>query len=113
MLTVSKLPFSQEYVMKNNMYYLSTGRFLSLLVGSGDFSWEIWGMRSETGEWRKVLPDVKLGAQKYRLKQLASAEEGQVWEPLGWVKYPEVLALPYPCAGYYAIVHKNSLTWLS
>ncbi|XP_057775469.1 uncharacterized protein LOC130994444 [Salvia miltiorrhiza] len=119
------------------LYYLSTGTFLSLLVGDNrDLSWDVWGMKSETGEWRKVLPDIKLGSQKCRL-QPSAGKKDQVLEPFGWVKYPEVLALrfrgenrtcifynldtheinstelPYSCSSYNGFVHKNSLVWLS
>ncbi|KAL6494905.1 hypothetical protein OROGR_030824 [Orobanche gracilis] len=69
--------------------------FLSLLVGDRDFAWDVWEMTPETGEWREVLPGVRLGAKKWSLQQLASAGKDQELKPLGWVKYPEVLALHF------------------
>ncbi|KAL6501577.1 hypothetical protein OROGR_026710 [Orobanche gracilis] len=119
-------------------YYLSTGRFLSMLVGCDHFSWEVWGMESGSGEWSKVLPDIDLRDHKCRLVRQFACGEDEVLQPLCWVNYPEVLALCFrgesrACIfynlgarridstelhdscylGYSGIVHKNNLKRLS
>lgn len=112
--------------------YLSTGRYLSLLISCGEFVWEFWEMKPETGEWRRMA-DIELEAHKSRLQLLAAASKHyKILRPVGWVKYPEVLAfcfdtcifyslhthqlhsidLPLPCGHYSAVVHRNSLVWL-
>ncbi|XP_057775999.1 uncharacterized protein LOC130994895 [Salvia miltiorrhiza] len=133
-ITLSEAPYQYH---ESNYYYLSTGRCVSLLVACGDLSWEVWEMKAETGEWRKALPNVDLRAEKCRIQQLAP-EDGAVPEPLGWVKYPHVLAFAFygkqcrHCISYNldthqldsielpqnytkryaAFPHKNSLMWL-
>ncbi|KAL6517490.1 hypothetical protein OROMI_033191 [Orobanche minor] len=57
--------------------HLPTEIFLSALVRHGDISLEVWGMKSETGEWKKMLPDIDLGAQKLKLQQLNSTGGGK------------------------------------
>ncbi|XP_057785373.1 uncharacterized protein LOC131002896 [Salvia miltiorrhiza] len=139
-ITLSEAPYEYH---ESKYKYLSTGRCLSLLVACGDLSWEVWEMKAETGEWRKALPNVDLGAEKFRIQQFAPPEAGGVLEPLGWVKYPQVLAFYFDdfywdkkrhcilynlvthqldtielprnyTRGYWAFVHKNaSLMWLS
>ncbi|KAH6831935.1 hypothetical protein C2S53_012810 [Perilla frutescens var. hirtella] len=137
-LTVSEVPLPKSYCMKTRKYYLSTGRSLSLLVACENFLWELWEMKPETREWMKLVADIKLGAQKCRLQQFAGGDN-DVLEAVGWVKYPEVLALHFmgkrcsrtcifynldtheinstelslPCEAFHAVVHKNSLMWLS
>lgn len=116
----------------NGFYYLSTGRYLSILVSRRKFSWEIWEMEPETGEWRNLLHNIELGAQKSRFQQFGSPGNDNPL-PLGWVKYLEVLAfhfrdlghtcvfynldtreinaieLPGPSIGFKASVHHNNL----
>ncbi|KAH6832708.1 hypothetical protein C2S53_015752 [Perilla frutescens var. hirtella] len=136
-LTVSEVPLPEAYYKKAHKYYLSTGRSLSLLVARENFLWELWAMKPGTREWTKLVADIKLGAQKCRLQQF-SGGDNEVLVPIGWVKYPEVLALRFigdsmscPCIFYnldtheidsielttacycYSVVHKNSLMWLS
>ncbi|XP_057775976.1 uncharacterized protein LOC130994876 [Salvia miltiorrhiza] len=87
-ITLSEAPYQYK---ERDYYYLSTGRCVSLLVACGDLSWEVWEMKAGTGEWRKALSNVDLRAEKCRIQQLAP-EDDAVLEPLGWVKYPHVLA---------------------
>ncbi|XP_057775972.1 uncharacterized protein LOC130994874 [Salvia miltiorrhiza] len=87
-ITLSEAPYQYK---ERDYYYLSTGWCVSLLVACGDLSWEVWEMKAGTGEWRKALPNVDLRAEKCRIQQLAP-EDDAVLEPLGWVKYPHVLA---------------------
>ncbi|XP_057776011.1 uncharacterized protein LOC130994900 [Salvia miltiorrhiza] len=91
-ITLSEAPYEYN---ERDYYYLSTGRCLSLLIACGDLSWEVWEMKAETGEWRKALPNVDLGAQKRRIKQFAPKDARVLSKPLGWVKYPEVLAFHF------------------
>ncbi|XP_057785349.1 uncharacterized protein LOC131002874 [Salvia miltiorrhiza] len=129
-ITLSEAPYQYKYY-----YYLSTGRCLSLLVGCGDLSWEVWELKAETGEWRKALPNIELGAERCRIQQFSD----RFLEPLGWVKYPQVLAFYFGAytsgrhcifynldthqldsielpqsyiGGYQAFPHKNNLIWL-
>ncbi|XP_057785371.1 uncharacterized protein LOC131002893 [Salvia miltiorrhiza] len=92
-ITLSEAP--HQYHENDYYYYLSTGRCVSLLVACGDLSWEVWEMKAETGEWRKALPNVELGAEKCRIQQFSDG----ALEPLGWVKYPQVLAFYF--GAYY------------
>ncbi|KAH6833847.1 hypothetical protein C2S53_019411 [Perilla frutescens var. hirtella] len=150
-LTMSEVPLpppqpeSFSHDTRDSNYFLSTGRFLTLVVANRGLRWQFWGMEPGTGEWRKVLPDVKL--KRCRFKHVGSKEEKKLFareddgclEPVGWVKYPEVLALrfsedsggrtcifynldtreinstvlPSPCAAHRASPHKNNLMWLS
>ncbi|KAH6763607.1 hypothetical protein C2S52_021040 [Perilla frutescens var. hirtella] len=137
-LTVSEVPLPKAYYMTAHKYYLSTGRSLSLLVARENLLWELWAMKPGTREWTKLVADIKLGAQKCRLQQF-SGGDNEVLEPVGWVKYPEILALRFKgesrsracifynldtheidsielstfCYCYLGVVHKNSLMWLS
>ncbi|CAA0828476.1 Unknown protein [Striga hermonthica] len=83
--------------------YLPTGKYLSLLRPCGEFSWQVWEMRPEIGEWRK-MGSVCLESQRRRFKQLGLIQPTEVNTrplfklrtdvvPVGWVKYMEVLAL--------------------
>ncbi|CAA0834834.1 Unknown protein [Striga hermonthica] len=117
--------------------YLSTGRYLSILRRSGDYSWEIWEMsRPERGEWRKKA-DFSLEAHKGRFEELGILHE-EFLTPVGWVKYSELLALkcvdgehpnvvflynivtqefdkmelPFYIGMCNTMVHKSSLEWL-
>ncbi|XP_057775472.1 putative F-box protein At5g52610 [Salvia miltiorrhiza] len=91
-ITLSEAPYQYDESAYN---YLSTGRCLSLLVACGYLSWEVWELKAETGEWRKALPNVDLGAEEWRIQQLAPKDAPQVLVPLGWVKYPQVLAFRF------------------
>ncbi|KAL6492716.1 hypothetical protein OROGR_033141 [Orobanche gracilis] len=93
--TNNTVPLPREY--NPGSRFLSTGRFLTFLVPRGDLSWEVWGMGSRDGEWSKVLPFIDLGAHKSWLHERFGSGEDKVLEPVGWVKYPEVLALCFRC----------------
>ncbi|KAH6832706.1 hypothetical protein C2S53_015750 [Perilla frutescens var. hirtella] len=137
-LTVSEVPLPEANYRNAHKFYLSTGRSLSLLVTRENFLWELWVMKPGTREWTKLVADMKLGAQKCRLQQF-SGGVNEVLMPIGWVKYPEVLALCFigesgsrtcifynldtheidsielktACYCLECVVHKNSLMWLS
>ncbi|KAL6533537.1 hypothetical protein OROMI_027649 [Orobanche minor] len=117
-LSESEVPLPHPFLGRSpknekHWYYLSTGRFLSLLVGNLDFSWEVWGMESRSGEWSKLLPDIDLGAHKCRLLQFAYGQS-KVLNPTGWVKYPEILALGFndsqACIFYNLVTREISST---
>ncbi|CAA0829132.1 Unknown protein [Striga hermonthica] len=117
--------------------YLSTGKYLTLLSHYGECSWQVWEMsRLETGEWRKKV-DFCLEVHKERFK-LSGVVAKVFLIPVGWVKYPELLAmrgsykanmtavflynlvtqeideigLPSYVFQYNFVVHKSSLEWL-
>ncbi|CAA0828474.1 Unknown protein [Striga hermonthica] len=84
--------------------YLSTGKYLSLLRPCGEFSWQVWEMRPENGEWRKTgsvcLESRRSQFERLRLTQpigvlarplFFNLRTGLI--PVGWVKYMELLAL--------------------
>lgn len=120
---------------------ISTGRNLSVLCRRKALVWEIWELKAESGEWRNLLPlNVDLRPLKCRLRvrgqPFGSGHVGCL-RPLGWVKYPEVLAfcfgkeghtcifynlytreidtieLPDTNKGYRAFPHRNNLVGLS
>ncbi|KAH6777573.1 hypothetical protein C2S52_006961 [Perilla frutescens var. hirtella] len=126
-ITETNPPLPEAYLSTStHKYYLSTGRYLTLLVRREDLMWEVWEMKSaESGEWRKQ-----------RHFQFACEHPEFIW-PFGWVKYPEVLAchtgrartlilynlrkheidstkeLPSLTDDYKAVPHRNTLVWLS
>ncbi|KAL3619907.1 hypothetical protein CASFOL_034819 [Castilleja foliolosa] len=134
-LTKSCVPlnYDGEY---DHWNYLSTGRYLTLLITYGECLWQVWEMKSENGggEWRKldgVIID--LGTQMFQ-------QFGFELVPVGWLKYLEVLVLraisrapyqvhnflynlltketnllelPIQCEPSNPVVHKNSLVWLA
>ncbi|KAL3642866.1 hypothetical protein CASFOL_013681 [Castilleja foliolosa] len=123
------LSYDAEY---DHWKYLSTGRYLTVLITYGKCLWEVWEM--ESGEWRKldgVIID--LGTRMFD-------EFGFQLVPVGWLKYLEVLVLrgnyfspprvynfiynlltkktnvlvlPMECICIDPVVHKNSLVWLA
>ncbi|XP_057775991.1 putative F-box protein At5g52610 [Salvia miltiorrhiza] len=119
-ITLSEAPYQYD---ESDYNYLSTGRCLSLLVACGYLSWEVWELKAETGEWRKALPNVYLGAEEWRIQQLVPQDAPQVLVPLGWVKYPQVLAFRFgtyfswkqwrpPCIFYNLDTHQLHSTKL-
>ncbi|KAL6563430.1 hypothetical protein OROGR_002389 [Orobanche gracilis] len=50
-------------------------------------------MKSETGEWKKVMSDIVLGGQKRKLQQLASTGGKGELVPIGWINYPQNMLL--------------------
>ncbi|KAL3643124.1 hypothetical protein CASFOL_013939 [Castilleja foliolosa] len=122
------LNYDREY---DHWNYLSTGRYLTLLITYGNCLWQVWEMKS--GEWRKLEGVVvDLGTQMFEQFKLF---------PVGWLKYLEVLVLrvvslstrrvqnflyslvtkettllEFPdlqCEDINPVVHKNSLVWLA
>ncbi|KAL3629228.1 hypothetical protein CASFOL_026450 [Castilleja foliolosa] len=117
--------------------YLSTGRYLSLLRPCGDFCWEVWEMKPNIDyRWRKVC-DISLEAHKCTTFERFGINERHYLNPIGWLKYPELLVfgdksrirpqifafnlltqeivtieLPVKIFDYKIVVHKNSLVWL-
>ncbi|KAL6501048.1 hypothetical protein OROHE_025245 [Orobanche hederae] len=111
-----------------DFFYMSTGRYLSLLIAFGKFSWRVWEMKPESGKWTN-LPDIDLEAQKCRFGHVESPV------PVGWLNYPEVLVFRLSiksCAVYnlvthefhsitlptlrtccWSVVHRNTLVWLT
>ncbi|KAL3640833.1 hypothetical protein CASFOL_015801 [Castilleja foliolosa] len=92
-------------------YYLSTGRHLSILISDRTrFSWEVWMMKSETGEWTNVTR-IDLEVEKCMQLEGVSALNCRL-EPVGWSKHGEVLVFrvsklkldhnsEYSQSGYY------------
>ncbi|KAL3634237.1 hypothetical protein CASFOL_021291 [Castilleja foliolosa] len=126
------LDYDRDY---DHWKYLSTGRYLTLLITYGDCSWEVWEL--DSGEWRKLDGVVvDLGTQMFE-------QFGFELVPVGWLKYLEVLVfrffhlsdlygvrvynylynlltkettlleLPMESACCKPLVHKNSLVWLA
>ncbi|KAL3614447.1 hypothetical protein CASFOL_028238 [Castilleja foliolosa] len=121
------LDYDRDY---DHWKYLSTGRYLTLLITRGQCLWEVWEMKS--GEWRKldgVIID--LGTQMFQ-------QFGFELVPVGWLTYLEVLVLrvvsgvrvynylynlltketnllelPMESVRVKPLVHKNSLVWLA
>ncbi|KAK6142929.1 hypothetical protein DH2020_023277 [Rehmannia glutinosa] len=76
-------------------HYLSMGSYLSLLIDCSEFSWEVWEMKPETGEWTK-MPKIDLEAQKCIFEQLCCKYDSSgsltcSLLPVGWLKSKEVL----------------------
>ncbi|KAI3468627.1 hypothetical protein Pfo_025290 [Paulownia fortunei] len=95
---ITQSPVPQGYG-KRLKYYFSMGSYLSLLIACSDFSWDVWEMKPETGEWTK-LPNIDLEAQKCTIEQLPCVHDrslmpfrylNRVLTPVGWLKYQEVL----------------------
>ncbi|XP_057780863.1 uncharacterized protein LOC130999355 [Salvia miltiorrhiza] len=129
--------FPPDYDKRRHSYcYLSTGRYLSLLIEYEHLLWQVWEMKPETGEWRKLSRNIDLRAHKCRIQQFALESQDDL-QIVGWVKYPEVLVFVFrgirrfcyyynlgadeihsidvPVFGNFAeyAVHRNSLVWLS
>ncbi|KAL3613335.1 hypothetical protein CASFOL_012869 [Castilleja foliolosa] len=127
------LDYDHDYVEEYGSWkYLSTGKYLTLLITYGKCLWEVWEMKS--GEWRKLEGVIiDLGTQMFE-------QYGFELIPVGWLKYLEVLVLrvlcfpparvynfhynlltketnllelPSKCTLNDPVVHKNSLVWLA
>ncbi|CAH9101813.1 unnamed protein product [Cuscuta epithymum] len=73
--------------------WVSTGSKLSYLMKFERFGWHVWEMEPESKEWRK-LPDIVISLKDQKRKfQRLGLEKGQQLEPIGWIKYKELLAL--------------------
>lgn len=90
MIRVVKLP-GPCLAGRRLSYYFSTCKFLSLLIACGTHLWEVWGMKSETGEWINH----RRGNRWHQKFVSAGIHYCRELEPLGWVKYPEILAFCY------------------
>ncbi|KAL3624444.1 hypothetical protein CASFOL_031112 [Castilleja foliolosa] len=79
-------------------YYFPTVNCLSLLIYCRRWwSWEVWEMKPETGEWTN-LPGIELNDRKCEILEWYSKRDSKSvgysdgWlEPFGWLKYGEVL----------------------
>ncbi|KAK6164398.1 hypothetical protein DH2020_001262 [Rehmannia glutinosa] len=134
-ITETPAPVPQVYT-RVQMCYVSTGKYLTLLIRCGQYLWQFWEMKPETGEWRK-LPNISLEAQKCRMEQLGFEHSDTIY-PSGWLKYPEVLTfvvsgpdrssmifchlltqeidlidIPNFTDLHKVVVHRNSLVWSS
>lgn len=128
-------PIPRVFGGQNSKYFMTTGRYLSLLIAREELLWEVREMRPETGEWLK-LPDICLETQKGMIERLGFKHDDKI-VPCGWLKYPEVLAFRICGIGglfiifydlltkkfrseklstvsqfHRPLVHKNSLVWL-
>ncbi|KAL3624504.1 hypothetical protein CASFOL_031172 [Castilleja foliolosa] len=63
--------------------YLPMGKYLSLLVDVTRFSWEVWKMKPESGEWTKMF--------NIDLEPEFASSLYCVLTPLGWLKFGEEL----------------------
>ncbi|KAL3625062.1 hypothetical protein CASFOL_031730 [Castilleja foliolosa] len=83
-VTQFPVPSFSHYVERPWYYYLSTGNHLTLLISRTNFSWEVWEMKSETGEWRNaMIIDLKSEILKFESKCNLV--------PVGWLNFGEVL----------------------
>lgn len=116
---------------------------LSVLVWLSQLCWDIWEMRSETGEWTKVGL-IDLEAQRRRLERIHRSRneldrDTMLLAPGGWLEYKEVLMfmfdthfirgncitynvrtqevdsfeLGHESATHLMYLHINSLEWLA
>ncbi|CAA0829113.1 Unknown protein [Striga hermonthica] len=133
--TITKTPAPLLTLGSQSIIYLSAGKYLTLLSHYGQCSWQVWELsRPETGEWRKKA-HFCLEVHKERF-EISGVVPKDFFLPVGWVKYPELLAMRVsgntnaafvynlvtqeideiglPChIGCYRIaVHKSSLEWL-
>ncbi|KAL3615641.1 hypothetical protein CASFOL_041302 [Castilleja foliolosa] len=80
--------------------YLPMGSYLSLLINYGEYLWEVWKMKPETGEWTN-MPSIVLESQKVinhlssKFKRIGSSSPflKPLLQPLGWSNSREVLFL--------------------
>ncbi|KAL3624448.1 hypothetical protein CASFOL_031116 [Castilleja foliolosa] len=77
--------------------YLSTVKYLSLLIYCRGWSWEVWEMKPETGEWTNLL-GIELNDRKCEILEWFSRRDSKSvgysdgrLEPVAWLKYGEVL----------------------
>lgn len=127
---MSKVPA----IPPSRYHYLSTGRYLNVFISRENFPREVWEMKPESGEWGKRFDSAP--ALK-RFEKLAISSS--TLKPLGWIKYPEILAfcfssgkrgdicvfynldtherstveLPHSCTYYRVLAHRNNLVSIS
>ncbi|KAL3615559.1 hypothetical protein CASFOL_041220 [Castilleja foliolosa] len=69
--------------------YLPMGSYLSMLIGDQTtLSWEVWIMKPETGEWRKMT-SIDIEAEKCTFEGVSGLYCRL--RPVGWLKLEEVL----------------------
>ncbi|KAL3615572.1 hypothetical protein CASFOL_041233 [Castilleja foliolosa] len=75
-------------------HYLPMGRYLSMFIDRGEFSWEVWKMKPEIGEWTK-MPNIDLEPQKLPKHLIRECKrlhfKGPMLIPVGWSNSGEVL----------------------
>ncbi|CAA0820227.1 Unknown protein [Striga hermonthica] len=110
-ISESRVPLSRDHRGKRK-FYLSTGRYLTVLVALGNFSWDVWQMESETGEWLKGV-GIDLEDEKWKFDRFLQdreenlvIDEGMLFVPVGWLDYPEVLVFHPPPRNHSCIVYK-------
>ncbi|KAL3615563.1 hypothetical protein CASFOL_041224 [Castilleja foliolosa] len=79
-------------------YYLSTGSHLTTLIGRAKFVWEVWEMKSETGEWTKTMI-IDLESEKLSFKS------GRMLIPVGWLNFGDVLVFKVYTRGAYPSIY--------
>ncbi|KAK6142931.1 hypothetical protein DH2020_023279 [Rehmannia glutinosa] len=67
-ITQTRVPSCHDEKLEH--YYLSMGSYLSLLIACSEFSWEVWEMKPETGEWTK-MPKINLKLKSAHLNNCA------------------------------------------
>ncbi|CAA0832780.1 Unknown protein [Striga hermonthica] len=86
-------------------FYLPTERYLTVLVALGKYSWDVWQMESETGEWLKVF-SIDLEDEKWRFDWFSRDCDENYIRPVGWIDYPDVLVFNPPPGNRSCIVYK-------
>ncbi|CAA0805931.1 Unknown protein [Striga hermonthica] len=110
-ISESRVPLPRAHRGKRK-FYLSTGRYLTVLVALGNFSWDVWQMESGTGEWLKVI-SIDLEDEKWRFDRFLRdrdekliLDEGMLFLPVGWLEYPDVIVFHPPPTNCSSIVYK-------
>ncbi|KAL9177450.1 hypothetical protein ABFS82_01G058700 [Erythranthe guttata] len=100
---ITEIPVPKGYE-RGWKFYLSTGTSLTFLTAMGWFSFEVWELRQETGEWTK-LHDIELDCQvlgfvylnrliDFSLVPLAPPNcSTATVNPVGWLNCKEALVL--------------------
>ncbi|KAL3615465.1 hypothetical protein CASFOL_041126 [Castilleja foliolosa] len=106
-ITEYRVPSSDD----DRVFYFSTGKYLSMLIEHGGWSWEVWEMKPETGEWTQ-LPEIDLKDRMYEIFE-GSSERSRIYKsaaligspifPVGWLEYREVLVYLVSCSAQHRI----------
>ncbi|KAL3615464.1 hypothetical protein CASFOL_041125 [Castilleja foliolosa] len=101
-ITEYHVPSSSDDIL----FYFSTVKYLSMLIERGGWSWEVWEMKPETGEWTQ-LPGIDLKDRMYEIFEGLS-ERSRIYKsaafigspiiPVGWLEYKEVLGYHVQCS---------------
>ncbi|CAH9101803.1 unnamed protein product [Cuscuta epithymum] len=89
MVEVSNEPILRHGVLHGNLL-VSTGSKLSVLIKFERFGWDVWEMEPESKQWTKLNIVICLKDQERRLQRLGM-KKGQEVNPMGWIKYKELL----------------------